>query len=86
MSEIDDPYKYIDMKFVEVSNRMIYFTQKLAKFEEVIQTAISKIQHIESRIEQIEKVQNEIGELSISKLQHLESRIQQIEKLGLGWK
>ena len=56
MSEIDDPYKYIDMKFVEVSNRMIYFTQKLAKFEEVIQTAISKIQHIESRIEQIEKL------------------------------
>ena len=56
MSEIDDPYKYIDMKFVEVSNRMIYFTQKLANLEEVIQTALSKIQQIESRIERIEEV------------------------------
>ncbi len=55
MSELDDCLKYIDQKMVEVSNRMIYFTQKLAEIEAQFEQMMGSYNALLIRVQKLEK-------------------------------
>lgn len=55
MSELDDCLKYTDQKMVQVSNRLIYFTQKLAEIEEQFEQMMGSYNALLIRVQKLEK-------------------------------
>jgi len=56
MRDLNDCIQYVDEKMVQVSNRLIYFTQKLAEIEAQFEQMMGSYNALVLRIQQIEKL------------------------------